>query len=131
MPLKFISATELKVGSIAILDEAPCVVRSMDVSKTGKHGASKVRLEAICILDDKKHVVIAPGSEKIAVPMIEKRKAQVLSVNQQEKSASLMDLESFETINVPLASDVIESISDGATVEYWNIEGKLIVKRVL
>lgn len=131
MPLKFVSATELKVGSIAIFDEAPCTVKSIDISKTGKHGASKCRIEAISLIDNKKHVVAVPGSEKMAVPMIDKRKAQVLSVNQQEKSASVMDLESFETLNVPIAIDLLESISDGANVEYWNIEGKLIIKRLM
>jgi translation initiation factor 5A len=131
MPLKFVSATELKVGSIAVLDDAPCAVRSIDISKTGKHGASKVRIEAISVLDDKKHVIVAPGSEKIAIPMIDKRKAQVLSINQQEKNASLMDLESFETLTVTIAADLLETISDGVTVEYWNVEGKLIIKRIM
>ena len=130
MPLRFVSATELKAGNLAIIDNVPCSIKSIDISKTGKHGASKARIEAICLIDDKKHIIVAPGSEKLAVPMVEKRRAQVLSINVQEKSANLMDLESFETLTVNMSPDIIDKIKDGMNVEYWNIEGQLIIKRL-
>ena len=79
MSLKLIYATELRSGGFAILDNVLCVVKSIDISKTGKHGHAKVRIEAIGIIDGKKHITIMPGSERVKVPIIEKRKAQVLS----------------------------------------------------
>ena len=61
MPLKLINATEAKVGSYIIIDEVPCVVKSIDISKTGKHGSSKARIEAVGLIDEKKKIIIAPG----------------------------------------------------------------------
>lgn len=132
MPLKLVNATELKVGSFAVIDNAPCIVKSIDISKTGKHGASKCRIEAIGIVDEKKRIAVMPGSERVAVPLIEKKKAQVLSIDKANAKASVMDLESFETIEAPIASDLMENIKENAQVEYWNIEGtEKIIKRLL
>ena len=55
-------------------------MRSIRIKKTGKHGASKVRIEAIGILDDKKRVIVKPGHEKIEIPLIEKKKGQILNL---------------------------------------------------
>jgi translation initiation factor 5A len=129
MPLKFVSATELKEGSYAMIEDAPCVVRKIDISKTGKHGASKVRIEAVGVIDDKKRIIIKPGHEKMAVPLIEKKKGQVLSVG--ESSVSLMDIESFETIDVQFLQEIKAELQEGIQVEYWDVEGARIVKRVL
>jgi len=129
MPLKLVNATELKSGSNVIIDDAPCVVRSIDISKTGKHGASKARIEAVGIIDNKKRIIVKPGHEKFGVPLIEKRKAQVL--NLMEKSASIMDSESYETIEVPIAEELIGQVNEGSQVEYWDVEGKKIIKRLM
>lgn len=131
MPLKLINATELRVGTFILIDNSPCVVKSMDVSKTGKHGHAKVRLEAVGVIDGKKRVMVMPGSERLSVPLIEKRKAQVLSVNKQEKKANIMDLESFETLVVQISNDLIEDIQEGSQVEYWDIENQKIIKRLI
>jgi len=131
MPLKLINATELRVGTFILIDNSPCVVKSMDVSKTGKHGHAKVRLEAVGVIDGKKRVMVMPGSERLSVPLIEKRKAQVLSVNKQEKKANIMDLESFETLFVQISNDLIEDIQEGSQVEYWDIENQKIIKRLI
>jgi translation initiation factor 5A len=131
MSSKLVDATELRVGTFAMINEAPCVVRSIDISKTGKHGASKCRIEAVGILDDKKRITVMPGAERVAIPMIDKRKGQVLSLDKQNMRASLMDLENFETIDSIISPDVIENIQDGTQREYWNVEGKNIIKRLM
>ena len=128
MPLKLINATEAKVGSYIIIDEVPCVVKSIDISKTGKHGSSKARIEAVGLIDEKKKIIIAPGHERLAVPMIEKRRGQILSVN---STASLMDLESYETLDVMIPAELKDQLRDGIQVEYWDIEGKKIIKRLM
>ena len=129
MPLKFINAVEAKPGTYIIVDNAPCVVRSIDISKTGKHGSSKARIEAIGVIDDKKRVVVKPGHEKFAVPLIEKKKGQVLSIDGDK--ANLMDIESFETLVVAIPSELKETIKEGIQVEYWNVEEQKMIKRVL
>jgi translation initiation factor 5A len=129
MPLKFINAIELREGSYAMIEDAPCVIRKIDTSKTGKHGASKVRVEAVGVIDNKKRIVIKPGHEKVAIPLIEKKKGQVLSVG--ENMVTLMDIESFETIEVSYSPEIKAELAEGIQVEYWDVEGQKLVKRVL
>ena len=129
MVFKLINATEAKVGVNIIVDGTPCVVKKIDVSKTGKHGHAKVRIEAIGLIDGVKKVFVTPGHDRMEVPLVEKRKAQVLS--KSDKKVSVMDLESFETIELNIPEDLAENIVENANVEYWNIEGTKIIKRTL
>ncbi len=129
MVLRLATAHSSKPGSVIMIDGEACTVKTNDISKTGKHGASKCRIEAIEIFTGKKKVIAIPGDTRFDVPMIEKRKAQVLSVS--ENSASIMDLESFETIDVPYTEDVKEQIAAEKQVEYWDIEGKKCIMRVM
>ncbi len=129
MVLKLIDATQAKSGTNILIEGDPCTVRSNDISKTGKHGASKCRIEAISVITGKKRVVAVPGHERFDVPLIDKRKGQILSVNGDV--VSLMDLENFETIDVAVAEEVKNEVLPDKQVEYWDAEGKKIVKRVL
>ena len=124
MVLKIITAHEAKPGTTIMVDGEACTVRSNDISKTGKHGASKCRMEAIAIFSGKKKVVAVPGHERFDVPLIEKRKAQVLSVS--EDKASVMDLESFETLDLPFMEEIKAELAPEKQVEYWDIEGKKV-----
>lgn len=127
--VNLIDATGVKTGSSIVIDGEPCVVKSIDKSKTGKHGASKVRIEAIGIIDDKKRIIARPGHERFEVPMIDKRKGQILSIT--DNNASLMDLDNFETKEMPFSEETKEQLKEGAQVEYWSISGRSIIKRVL
>ncbi len=131
MVLKIINATEAKQGTTILIDGEPCTVRSNDISKSGKHGASKCRIEALGVFSGKKKVLAVPGHERFDVPLIDKRKAQVLSVNQQARTASVMDLENYETLDVPYAEELDNDIAVEKQVEYWDVEGKKGIKRVL
>ena len=128
MVLKIIGATDAKVGTNIIVDGEPCTVKKMDVSKTGKHGHSKARIEAVSILSGQKKVFVIPGHDKLEVPLVNKKKGQVLSVGD---TVSLMDLESFETLDVSCPDDLKKEVEANDNVEYWDVEGKLIVKRKL
>lgn len=129
MAFKLINAHDAKDGSAIMLEGIPCIVRNNDISKTGKHGASKCRIEAIGIIDGKKRVVAVPGHERFEVPLIEKKKGQVLSVSGD--TASIMDSESFETIDIPFNEEIKNDIQEGKQVEYWVIDGSKMIKRVI
>ncbi|MBX4196866.1 translation initiation factor IF-5A [Candidatus Pacearchaeota archaeon] len=129
MVLKLINATEAKPGTTILVDGHACTVRSNDTSKTGKHGASKCRIEAIEILTGKKRIIAVPGSERFEVPLIEKHKAQVLSVG--DSTASVMDLESYETLDVAYLPDLKDQLAPEVQVEFWDIEGTKAIMRVL
>lgn len=130
MVLKIINATEIKAGTNIIVDGTPCTVKSIDISKTGKHGHAKCRVEAIGIVNGQKKVFVVPGHERLEVPMVNKRKGQILS--KSEGKASLMDLESFETLDIAVPEqEVFDSLVEGENCEYWDVEGIKIVKRKL
>jgi len=75
MTTKSVSASNLKVGSYVVLEGAACKVSSIQVSRPGKHGHAKIRMEGIGILDEKKRIAVMPGHDHIEVPIIEKRNA--------------------------------------------------------
>lgn len=128
MVLKIIGATEAKVGTNITVDGEPCTVKKMDVSKTGKHGHAKCRIEAVSILSGGKKVFVIPGHDKLEVPLVDKRKAQVLSIGD---TVSVMDLESFETIDVGCDEEIKKELEVNSNVEYWDVEGTKIIKRKL
>ncbi|MGY4884985.1 MAG: translation initiation factor IF-5A [Nanobdellota archaeon] len=130
MVLKIIDATEAKVGTNILVDGMPCTVKSIDISKTGKHGHAKCRIEAVGIITGTKKVFVVPGHERLEVPVVDKRKGQVLS--KADGKASIMDLENFETIEVPCPdSSVFEELEENGNCEYWDIEGEKLIKRKL
>ena len=40
-----------------------------------------------------------------------------------------MDLESFETLDVPCSDEIRSELEENSNVEYWDVEGEKIVKR--
>jgi translation initiation factor 5A len=124
MVLKLITAHECKPGTTILVDGQACVARSNDISKTGKHGASKCRIEAIGIIDGKKRVLAVPGSERFDVPLVEKKKAQVLSINPMGDMANVMDLESFETMDLPIVEEARATFNVEDQVEYIIVDEK-------
>jgi len=129
MVLKLIDATQVRSGTVILIEGEPYTAKSIDKSKSGKHGAAKCRIEAISIFTGKKKIIAVPGSERFEVPLIDKRKGQVLSVSGD--SASIMDLENYETIEMPISDSAKEQIAPEKKVEYWDIEGKMIIMKVL
>jgi translation initiation factor 5A len=129
MSFKLINASAAKVGTAIMVESIPCLVRSNDISKTGKHGHAKCRIEAISVLDGKKKVFVTGGHERLECPLILKKKAQVLSI--LEGKASVMDLESFETFEIVIPEELKDSIAGEDHVEYWDVEGNKIIKKKL
>jgi len=129
MVLKIIDATQTKTGTNILIDGISCTVKNIDISKTGKHGHAKCRIEAVGIINGQKKVFVVPGHERFEVPMVEKRKAQVLS--KSEHRASVMDLENFETLEIPASDEILGELVEGENCEYWDVEGEKIIKRKL
>jgi translation initiation factor 5A len=129
MVAKIINATEARVGTNIMVDGRPCTVKKIDISKTGKHGHAKARIEAVGIIDGNKKVFVVPGHDRLEVPMVDKRKGQILS---KGDAVSLMDLESFETLDVDCPDQAVKAqLEEGGNAEYWDIEGEKIIKRKL
>jgi len=126
MVLKIINATEVKVGTNILVDGEPCNVKKIDISRTGKHGHSKCRIEAVGLVSGNKKVFVVPGHDRLEIPMVDKRKGQVLSIGDK---ASVMDLENFETIEMDVPAEFKGQLKENDNVEYWDVEGTKIIKR--
>lgn len=111
-----------------MIDDAPCKVSDMQVSRPGKHGHAKVRLSGVGLIDEKKRVVVMPGHDKIEVPIVDKRTAQVLSVS--GNTANVMDSETYETFDMEVPSELKGSVTDGSNVLYWQILDKRVMKQI-
>jgi len=128
MVLKIINATEARIGTNILIDGKPYTIKKIDISKTGKHGHAKARIEAVGIINKQKKVFVIPGHDRLEVPLVDKRKAQVLSKANQK--ASVMDLESFETLEIDCPDEeVFSQLKENENCEYWDIEGEKIIRR--
>lgn len=125
---KQVDATNIKSGSFVIFDGIACVVKNIDISKAGKHGHAKCRIEAVGIKDGRKIIKVMPGHDKVEVPIIEKRNAQVLSIT--ENSANIMDMESYETFDIGIPEEFIGKLKEGMQVLYWLVMGDKIIKQI-
>jgi len=125
---KFTNVGSLKVGNYVIVDGIACIVKSVQTSRPGKHGHAKCRVEAIGMIDDQKKIFVAPGHDKIDVPIIVKKSAQVLSINKD--MANVMDTESYETFDLKIPEDLKDKVSEGVQVVYWGILSEKVMKQL-
>ncbi len=121
-------ASSLKQGRYVVFDDVAYIVKSVQTSRTGKHGHAKCRIEASGAVDSRKIVKIIPAHDKVDVPIIEKKTAQVLSVSGD--SANVMDMESYETFDLKIPDELKNEIKENNSVVYWVILNDKIMKQV-
>lgn len=119
---------ELKVGRYMLIDDEPCKILSIDTSKPGKHGEAKSRIDAVGLYDGKKRSVVHPVKHKVQVPMIDKRKGQILAIAGDE--AQMMDLETFEQFTLPIDEELRGQLNPGDEVLYMVAMGKRKITKV-
>ena len=125
---KTVAANNVQKGNFIIMEGAACKVVDVEISKPGKHGHSKVRISAVGLTDDKKRISVMPGHDNVEVPIIEKRNAQVLSV--QNNVANVMDSETYETFDLKVPDELKEQVVEGSSVLYWTILDERVIKQV-
>jgi len=113
-----------------VIDGEACRIVEYDKSKPGKHGAAKARVVGIGVFDSVKRSLVLPVSTNVEVPLIEKKSGQIVSSD--PNNVQLMDLETFETFDVPAPTDndIKSKIASGAEVEYWRVLGRTKIMRV-
>lgn len=127
METKLEDVGSLKKGRFVIIDGEPCRIANVDISKTGKHGHAKARVEGFGVFDNARHTLLKPTHDTVEVPVIDKKNAQVLSVTGDQ--AQLMDLENYETFELPVPEDMKDKVVSGAQVSYWIVMGKKIIRQ--
>jgi translation initiation factor 5A len=128
MSTKVVEVKTLKVGKYVVLDGEASKIVSIQTSSPGKHGAAKARVDAIGIFDNQKRGLVKPVDAKIEVPVIDKRTAQVLAI--MGSDIQLMDLETYETFEVPIPDDMRDDLIEGAEVGYIVAMGNKKLMRV-
>ncbi|MEK6854148.1 MAG: translation initiation factor IF-5A [Nanoarchaeota archaeon] len=128
MTTKTVGGNELKVGSYIIIEGAACKIVNIDISRPGKHGHAKMRIEGIGIIDNRRRVIVMPAHDNIEVPIIEKRSAQVLSVH--GTTATVMDAETYETFDLEIPEELRQSCVAGVYVLYWQVLENKIMKQI-
>jgi len=124
--IKVTTASSLRVGNYAIIEGLPCIIKSIQISKTGKHGHAKCRIEAVSVINEQKKIIVVPGHEKIEVPIIEKKNGQLLSIT--NNMANVMDSETFETFDIPISDELKETLKEGDQIQYWIVMNQRILK---
>ncbi len=100
---KMVGANEVQKGGFILMGGIACKVVDLEISKPGKHGHTKVRISAIGLVDGKKRIEVMPGHDNVEIPIVEKRNAQVLSV--QGEMANVMDAENYETFDIKIPEE--------------------------
>ena len=128
MSTKMESVGSLQKGGYVVLEGAACRVADIQVSKSGKHGHSKVRLTAVGLVDEKKRVTIMPGHDNVEVPIVEKKTAQILSIH--DNIANVMDSENYETFDLKIPEELKGQVTEGVSVLYWLVLDDKVMKQI-
>lgn len=120
--------SRLKPGNFVEIEGEPCKVLKITLSKPGKHGSTKARVDAVGIFDDKKRSLLKPSSEDVPVPLIEKKNGQVVNVS--GGIAQLMDLADYSTLEVSIPEELQGKVQAGSEVLYWKIGERVILKEL-
>jgi len=127
-----VQVSKLKPGRYILIDGEPCRIGNITVSSPGKHGSAKARIEAVGIFDKKVRSMVKPTSAEVEVPIIDKRVGQIIALTPD--TVQLMDMETYETFDVPIESGVEDEIKDqlteGITVEYWETLGRIKIMKL-
>jgi translation initiation factor 5A len=116
-------------GSFMMIDGVPCKVVEVETSKPGKHGSAKNRITGVGIFDGQKKTLLKPAHSYVEVPDIKKKRAQVVSIN--ENGVQLMDLENYDMFDAIIPQELKSTIKAGCEVEVLEAIGRRIITRII
>ena len=113
---------KLKEGRYVVIDEEPCKILGISVSKPGKHGAAKARIDAVGIFDGVKRSIVQPVSAKTYVPIVERKSGQVITI--AGTTATLMDMKEYTNFEIEIPPDKTGQVEVGKEITYIESLGK-------
>lgn len=139
MSIRRTEIQKLKTGQYLMVDEEPCIIKSTERSKSGKHGHAKVRVVCVGLFDNNKRSLTFPSGSMVDIPEIFKGSAQINFI--EDASINIMDLESYESFDVdwPQDEELAKKLKElqsqpqkisTAQVDYWQLAGKTLLNRV-
>lgn len=113
---------DLQEGGYVMIDDEPCRITSYSTASPGKHGSAKASIEAVGVFDGRKRQLSQPVDQKIWVPIIERKQGQVISVDEADGVAQVMDLDTYATVTMSVPDDI--SLDPDETIEYLEMEDR-------
>ena len=140
-------ANELKKGNYFVPDDGnePMRVLENKHSKSGKHGSAKSRVICVGLFSNKKKEFSYKADQRLVVPEILKKSGQLIDLDTHNKTVSVMDTETYETVTVEYPPEIDEykvvhdklnevagksDIWAETKIEFWEVMNKMIVTRV-
>jgi translation initiation factor 5A len=117
---------QLKPGGFVIIDDVPCRVDSVQISKPGKHGGAKARLSAVGLFDDQRRIIVKPADSRVDVPVIEKKSMQVIALIGD--NVQLMDLEDYSQKEIKIPDELKGQLTEGDEVLVWQFGAYIMIK---
>ena len=122
-----------------MVEEEPCIIKSTERSKSGKHGHAKVRVVCVGMFDNNKRSITIPSGHMVDIPEIIKGNAQINFI--EDTSINIMNLETYESFDVdwPQDDDLKNKLKEiqadpskisATQVEYWQLAGRTLINRV-
>lgn len=118
----------LKSGGFVLIDNVPCRVDKVQVSSSGKHGHSKVRVEGIGLFDGTRRNIVKPSGATVDVPIISKYKAQILAI--MGDNVQLMDLADYSVFELPIPEEMKGTLQPGTEITYFEVVGIKTIKQI-
>ncbi len=114
---------KLKEGRYVVVDDEPCKIQSISISKPGKHGAAKARLDVVGIFDGQKRSVVSPTSSTVYAPIVERKTGQILTI--AGNVVTFMDMKDFNNFELIIEDEhVLASFQPAQEVQYIESLGK-------
>ncbi len=118
----------LKKGSFVLIDDVPCKVDNISVSKSGKHGAAKARVDAIGLFDNRRRSLVRPADASIDVPIISRKTGQVLAL--MGEKVQIMDTVDFSTFDLEVPEELKGKLTSGQEITYFEVAGVKTLRQV-
>lgn len=116
----------VKKGDYVMIEDRPNQVRSLSVSKTGKHGSAKAIITGIDIFNGKKSITSGTTSDNIAIPKVVKEEVMLIDISSDLTQLTVMD-DTNTTSEIQLYAD--EELKDKIQSDFKR--GKEVMLTVL
>ena len=139
MSIRRTEIQKLKTGQYILVDDEPCIVKSTERSKSGKHGHAKVRVVCVGMFDNSKRSLTIPSGHMVEVPEIIKGNAQINFI--EDNLINIMNVETYESMDVnwPTDEELVKKLKElqanpaqmsSTQVEFWTLMGRTLINRV-
>lgn len=124
----FATAKDLREGKYLLIDDIPCRIVNIETSKSGKHGAAKMRITGIGVFGNEKKTMLTPGDAEVEVPMIDRKNVQIMSVS--GSTVQVMDSQTYEMYDLEIPEELKANAVAGKEAEIIQAMGKRKIERL-